>query len=97
MQAHPELKAMVSLPEESDEEEVFVDMPEDEETPGQKDVKSKAAMAKATIKYDGRRRDPQFSNADKTCLWDLVCLELNIILAVFPWLKRNLLFNRRRL
>jgi len=28
--------------------------------------------------YDGRKRDPEFSNADKSCLWEIVSAFLSL-------------------
>lgn len=61
MQAQPGLKVMLKTPEEEeDEEEHYVDEPEKMETKKKVDA------------YDGRKRDPRFSNAEKSCLWELV-------------------------
>ncbi|KAG1470191.1 hypothetical protein G6F56_002826 [Rhizopus delemar] len=61
MQAQPGLKVMLKTPEEEeDEEEHYVDEPEKMETKKKVDA------------YDGRKRDPRFSNAEKSCLWELI-------------------------
>lgn len=64
MQAKPGLKVMLNTPEEDDEEEHFVDEPEEGEN----------KPVKKVLEYDGRKRDPRFSNAEKSCLWELVKL-----------------------
>ncbi|KAH7330062.1 CBF/Mak21 family-domain-containing protein [Rhexocercosporidium sp. MPI-PUGE-AT-0058] len=67
----PGLKSLLSDPEESEEadEEVFLDAPEDgvELEPKDRNTQSEPSML-----YDGRKRDPEYSNADKSCLWELV-------------------------
>lgn len=65
------LNSLYDQPEdnESDEEEVFRDVPdEDDETQEQPEAQPK----KPSSRYDPRKRDPEHSNADKTCLWELV-------------------------
>ncbi|KAG1501400.1 hypothetical protein G6F47_004900 [Rhizopus delemar] len=62
MQAKPGLKVMLNTPEEDDEEEHFVDEPEEGEN----------KPVKKVLEYDGRKRDPRFSNAEKSCLWELI-------------------------
>lgn len=67
----PDLKTLLNEPEEdADEEEVYRDAPEDGQNgdlPTGHDTTQKRASA-----YDGRKRDPQYSNADKSCLWEIV-------------------------
>lgn len=68
--------------DESDEEENFQDVQEgyDGNNHGLKiDIShvSRSAEPKASKpsrKYDGRKRDPEYSNAEKSCLWELVSL-----------------------
>ncbi|KAE8416707.1 CBF/Mak21 family-domain-containing protein [Aspergillus pseudocaelatus] len=65
------LNSLYDQPEdnESDEEEVFRDVPdEDDETQEQPEAQPK----KPSSRYDPRKRDPEHSNADKTCLWELL-------------------------
>lgn len=68
----PGLRSLYNDPEnyEGIDEEVFRDVPEDGElsiTP----VQDHRQPAHVDI-YDGRKRDPEHSNADKTCLWETV-------------------------
>ncbi|RDL42133.1 ARM repeat-containing protein [Venustampulla echinocandica] len=68
----PGLKTLLTDPEADDEddEEVFRDVPEDEDlnVPEQEqNIESKPVEA-----YDGRKRDPEHSNADKSCLWESI-------------------------
>ncbi|OWP03258.1 hypothetical protein B2J93_2990 [Marssonina coronariae] len=65
----PGLKTMLDNPEEEEgaDEEVFHDVPEDGAEP---DVPVKR-IGPSTV-YDGRKRDPEHSNADKSCLWELI-------------------------
>ncbi|KAG4443591.1 hypothetical protein IFR05_000968 [Cadophora sp. M221] len=67
----PGLKSLLSDPEESDEadEEVFRDAPEDGV---ELEPKNRNAGSEQQMLYDGRKRDPEYSNADKSCLWELV-------------------------
>ncbi|KAJ5370491.1 Ribosome biogenesis protein NOC1 [Penicillium cataractarum] len=66
------LQSLFDQPEdnESDGEEVFRDVPdEDDEEPAPAPVETKP---KQNNGYDPRKRDPEHSNADKTCLWELL-------------------------
>lgn len=70
------MRALITQPEEDDDEEHFEDAP-DSDDDQDSDKKSKAAATSASshsTKYDGRKRDPRFANADKTCLWELVSI-----------------------
>ncbi|KAG2184086.1 hypothetical protein INT44_009101 [Umbelopsis vinacea] len=70
--AKPGLRALITQAEEDDEEEHFEDAPDsDDEAASKKPTKATAASSHGT-KYDGRKRDPRFANADKTCLWELI-------------------------
>ena len=75
----PALHSLFDQPEdnESDEEEVFRDVPdEDDEQP----EPTPAPQAKAKPDgYDPRKRDPEHSNADKTCLWELVSFDFTVL------------------
>jgi len=72
----PGLKSLFNDPEvaEDEGEEVFRDVPEN------------GALIEAPVEtvgynaesYDGRKRDPEHSNADKSCLWELVSIPENI-------------------
>ncbi|KAI8983765.1 CBF/Mak21 family-domain-containing protein [Pilobolus umbonatus] len=66
MKSQPGLRTMLNTPEEDDEDEHFVDAPEE----GEEEVK--VEVEKKRVEYDGRKRDPRFSNADKSCLWELI-------------------------
>lgn len=77
----PSLKSLIDDPEadDSDEAENFQDVQDEIDggaTP-QSQVNGKAAderVGKNTqaARYDPRKRDPQFSNAENSCLWELV-------------------------
>ncbi|KAJ5939692.1 hypothetical protein N7466_002826 [Penicillium verhagenii] len=57
---------------DSDDEEVFRDVPdEDDEQPAPTPVVETKPKTSANT-YDPRKRDPEHSNADKTCLWELL-------------------------
>ncbi|KGB76848.1 ribosome biogenesis protein MAK21 [Cryptococcus deuterogattii R265] len=64
----PGLKRMLIEPED-DGEEHFVDADADE----QERDRSTEKPARVVIgkDYDGRKRDPQYANADSSCLWEL--------------------------
>ncbi|KAJ5343533.1 hypothetical protein MYU51_021611 [Penicillium brevicompactum] len=67
------LTALVDQPEEldDDEEEIFRDVPdEDDEQP--EEVPAVETKPKQSNAYDPRKRDPEHSNADRSCLWELL-------------------------
>jgi ribosome biogenesis protein MAK21 len=78
----PGLTSMITDPEESDEleEEIFRDVPDEDEAKSEEqklrenlihpDRQPKPSVSHKT--YDGRKRDPEHSNAEKSCLWELV-------------------------
>ncbi|CRL19461.1 CCAAT-binding factor [Penicillium camemberti] len=66
------LSALVDQPEENDDddEEVFRDvLDEDDEQPEPAPV---VEAKKQNNVYDPRKRDPEHSNADRSCLWELL-------------------------
>lgn len=67
----PGLKTLLKDPEQNgdEDEEVFRDVPEDGSAPQAEVSKTQINRADA---YDGRKRDPEHSNADKSCLWESV-------------------------
>ena len=71
----PGLKSLFNDPEENDEddEEVFRDVPEGESVPQARNGAASKNKPPSEL-YDGRKRDPEHSNADKTCLWESVSL-----------------------
>ena len=61
--------------EDSDEEEHFQDVQEDNDglrAQLSSSTRDKTAKARAPRTYDGRKRDPEYSNAEDSCLWELV-------------------------
>ncbi|KAI9314436.1 CBF/Mak21 family-domain-containing protein [Dichotomocladium elegans] len=78
MDTHPGVRAMLTTAEEGDEEEHFedaTDEDEDDESSEKSDRAEKQTPKKPSAianYYDGRKRDPRFSNADKSCLWELL-------------------------
>lgn len=75
----PDLKTLLNEPEEDgDEEEVYRDAPLEgsaeekvEEKIEEKTDVAQDSRQKKTA-YDGRKRDPQYSNADQSCLWEVI-------------------------
>lgn len=63
---------------ESDDEEVFKDVPETGVNPIlQQKVRQESngvntSKDRPRMSYDGRKRDPQHSNAENSCVWELV-------------------------
>jgi ribosome biogenesis protein MAK21 len=71
----PALRMMVEQAEEDEsDEEVFKDVPdkEDAEATTQADADGATPKYNSRHLYDPRKRDPQHSNADNSCLWELV-------------------------
>lgn len=75
----PSLKSLLDQPEvlDADEEEVFHDVLSDDDgdNPSTTNPDRLAMMSAPTTPdknaYDARKRDPEHSNADRTCLWEL--------------------------
>ena len=69
------LSAFVDQPEEdeSDEEEEFHDVPENgaSELPARVIAIKQGERSKIAA-YDGRKREPEYSNAERSCLWEIV-------------------------
>ncbi|RDW66255.1 CBF-domain-containing protein [Coleophoma cylindrospora] len=72
----PGLKMLLNDPEESDEieEEIYRDVIDDDEVqhneimhPDRAEISKRRGHV-----YDGRKRDPEHSNADKSCLWEII-------------------------
>ncbi|CDZ98031.1 CAATT-binding transcription factor/60S ribosomal subunit biogenesis protein [Phaffia rhodozyma] len=77
--AQPGLRRMLTHPEDDDEEEHFVDAPnpDDEEEKEKKEVgveetQKAAASKKWGTAYDGLKRQPEYANAQGSCLWEIV-------------------------
>ncbi|KUJ20246.1 CBF-domain-containing protein [Mollisia scopiformis] len=68
----PALKSLLTESEEGDddEEEIFRDVPEDGEISKAQSTNLDPLFHRAP--YDGRKRDPEHSNADKSCLWESI-------------------------
>lgn len=68
------LQTLLDQPEEneSDEEEVFLDVPDEDDEQPQAPREDSVKPQKLLNGYDPRKRDPEHSNAEKTCLWELV-------------------------
>lgn len=73
----PGLRAMLTEPEEDDEEhfqDVASSDDEGEDAPAKEKPTPAAAGKDASAKYDGRKREPRFAHAGTTCLWDILPL-----------------------
>ncbi|GIC92024.1 RNA-binding ribosome biosynthesis protein MAK21 [Aspergillus udagawae] len=68
------IQALFDQPEdnESDDEEVFRDMPDEDDEEQAQAAVPENKQQKPSNRYDPRKRDPEHSNADKTCLWELL-------------------------
>ncbi|KAJ2959837.1 hypothetical protein NQZ79_g4760 [Umbelopsis isabellina] len=71
MSAQPGLRALITQPEEDDDEEHFEDAPDSDDEQPAKTKETTTVSNNNDNVYDGRKRDPRFANADKTCLWEL--------------------------
>lgn len=73
----PGLLVMITQPEEDDnDEEEFKDVDEDKsdnEDDSSEIENTKTEENKLSKKYDGKKRDPLYTNVDNSCLWELVC------------------------
>lgn len=70
----PGLQSLFDEPPENeeDEEEVFKDVPDEDDEKETPNEVPETKSEKPSNRYDPRKRDPEHSNADKTCLWELV-------------------------
>jgi ribosome biogenesis protein MAK21 len=70
-QTFPGLSGMIDQPEEHDlDEEVYEDVREPgEETPLPRDTSKTSGTSHS---YDSRKRDPEHSNAENSCLWEVI-------------------------
>lgn len=77
----PSLRSLVDEPEPDDNDEVenFQDIPDEDDRDASpryqvngKSVDEGAKINTLFPRYDPRKRDPQFSNAENSCLWELV-------------------------
>jgi ribosome biogenesis protein MAK21 len=69
-QTFPGLKSLFNDPEDDgQDDEVFRDVPEDG---GPADQDDELPVKRSSDTYDGRKRDPEYSNADKSCVWESV-------------------------
>ncbi|GIK02843.1 hypothetical protein Aspvir_006905 [Aspergillus viridinutans] len=68
------VQALFDQPEdnESDDEEVFRDVPDEDDEEQAQPAVPENKQQKPSNRYDPRKRDPEHSNADKTCLWELL-------------------------
>ncbi|GAP82534.1 putative ribosome biogenesis protein MAK21 [Rosellinia necatrix] len=68
--AFPDLKTLLSVPEENDVE-AATPPPNSDTSPDDAAVDGAYALT-ASNAYDGRKRDPEYSNAHLSCLWELL-------------------------
>ncbi|KAI5304810.1 hypothetical protein KEM56_005882 [Ascosphaera pollenicola] len=69
----PGLSSLIDEPEadEDDDEEVFRDVPDEDDAVAAAQPQASEEQKKGTG-YDPRKRDPEHSNADKSCLWEIL-------------------------
>lgn len=74
----PGLKSLFSDPEETDEDgdEVIRDVPEEGDDAPDHNANKKPNF---NTMYDGRKRDPEHSNADKSCIWEIVSTQFSAL------------------
>jgi len=70
----PDLHALLEVPEDNgdDDEEVYKDVVEGESADGAPSQDKKDAVPGRSSMYDGRKRNPEHSNAHRSCLWEIV-------------------------
>ncbi|RKP26604.1 CBF/Mak21 family-domain-containing protein [Syncephalis pseudoplumigaleata] len=74
----PGLRTMITQPEDDDQEEHFTDVDDDDEE-GKDEAngsmhRETASSSQPASKYDGRKRDPRYTGAEYSCLWELALL-----------------------
>jgi ribosome biogenesis protein MAK21 len=65
----PDLKTLLNVPEENDDEGAMSPAASDALDENGAD---ETQVSKSTNAYDGRKRDPEYSNAHLSCLWELL-------------------------
>ncbi|KAJ1560428.1 hypothetical protein HK405_007129, partial [Cladochytrium tenue] len=70
--ARPAVWGMVTVPEDLDDVETFRDAVDGDGDDGA--AARTVAAGNDSGRYDGRKRDPLYCHADRSCLWELVCL-----------------------
>ncbi|KAI6822141.1 CBF-domain-containing protein [Hortaea werneckii] len=73
----PSIRTMITDSEwnEEDEEEHFVDVPEDgaaDDKPSGEQQNDSSAPQQTGQRYDPRKRDPEYAHAERSCLWELL-------------------------
>lgn len=70
----PDLHTLLDEPEdnEDDEDEVYKDVRDDEPHTQAPVQEGETTTLRRSGDYDGRKRDPEHSNAHRSCLWELV-------------------------
>lgn len=71
MDIHSGVRTMLTTPEEDDEEEHFKDADSEDEEGAQKTDNNKDVNGY----YDGKKREPQFARAERSCLWELIAFK----------------------
>lgn len=68
------LSSLLDQPEDndSDDEEVFRDVLDEDDEQPEPQPETETSTKKPKEKYDPRKRDPEHSNADESCLWELL-------------------------
>ena len=65
-----DLRTLLTVPEEYDEDEIIHDAGSVDTPDGDTDL----GCSRPASAYDGRKRDPEYSNAHRSCLWELVSI-----------------------
>ncbi|AEO54207.1 hypothetical protein MYCTH_2049620 [Thermothelomyces thermophilus ATCC 42464] len=70
----PDLHTLLDDPEDNEEdgEEFYRDVPEKEDHEGAISETQTGTTSQLVAAYDGRKRNPEHSNAHRSCLWELV-------------------------
>ncbi|KAI1209480.1 CBF-domain-containing protein [Annulohypoxylon truncatum] len=67
----PDIKTLINEPEEHDEDEAAPGVASDAPAEAPPDG-AEAESTKVSDAYDGRKRNPEYSNAHRSCLWELL-------------------------
>lgn len=70
----PDLHALIDVPEDNEQEsaEVYRDVRDDNDPLSVAPETAVDAPVQRVPAYDGRKRDPEHSNAHRSCLWEVV-------------------------
>ena len=71
-----DLRTLLTEPEEYEADETTDGAEATDSPPTNTDL----GYSRSTYAYDGRKRDPEYSNAHRSCLWELVSIQVTCVM-----------------